>query len=85
MPGCWTARRGSSATPYLYLKANSAQAGNTQHEHDTYYGARSNEFGYANYEILLKGPANLVELPKSDDIPNADQSKYLNVPVEKSE
>jgi hypothetical protein len=24
---------------------------------DTYYAARSNEFGYANYEILAKGPA----------------------------
>jgi len=23
---------------------------------DTYLGARSNEFGYANYEVLLKGP-----------------------------
>ena len=29
---------------------------------DKYYGARSNEFGYANYEILAKGPKNLVKL-----------------------
>jgi hypothetical protein len=30
---------------------------------ETYYGARSNEFGYANYEILANGPENLVTLP----------------------
>jgi hypothetical protein len=64
-------------------KSNFAQAGNTPREQETYYGARSNEFGYANYEILLKGPANLIELPKSADIPNKDQSKYLDVPVRK--
>jgi Protein of unknown function (DUF3604) len=33
---------------------------------DKYYGARSNEFGYANYEILAKGPANLVTLQKGE-------------------
>lgn len=33
---------------------------------DTYYGARSNEFGYANYETLAKGPANLVKLGKGE-------------------
>ncbi len=31
---------------------------------DTYYGARSNEFGYANYQILLKGPMLLNPLGK---------------------
>jgi hypothetical protein len=45
---------------------------------DTYYGARSNEFGYANYEILLKGPANLVELGKGE-YRKKDQSSYLHV------
>ncbi len=33
---------------------------------DKYYGARSNEFGYANYELLTKGPANLVTLKKGE-------------------
>jgi len=33
---------------------------------DKYYGARSNEFGYANYEILAKGPSNLVTLRKGE-------------------
>jgi hypothetical protein len=33
---------------------------------DTYYAARSNEFGYANYEMLAKGPANLVTLSKGE-------------------
>ena len=33
---------------------------------DTYYGARSNEFGYANYQILPKGPPNLVDLKKGE-------------------
>jgi hypothetical protein len=33
---------------------------------DTYYGARSNEFGYADYQILPKGPANLVDLKKGE-------------------
>jgi hypothetical protein len=45
---------------------------------DTYYGARSNEFGYANYEILLKGPANLVKLGKGE-YEKKDQSSYLCV------
>ncbi len=31
---------------------------------DTYYGARSNEFGYANYQIMAKPPNNLITLPK---------------------
>jgi len=33
---------------------------------DTYYAARSNEFGYANYQILPKGPANMVNLGKGE-------------------
>jgi hypothetical protein len=33
---------------------------------EKYYGARSNEFGYANYEILAEGPANLVKLSKGE-------------------
>ena len=33
---------------------------------DKYYGARSNEFGYANYEMLAKGPPNLVTLKKGE-------------------
>jgi hypothetical protein len=33
---------------------------------DTYYGARSNEFGYANYQILAKPPNNLVNLGKGE-------------------
>ncbi len=45
---------------------------------DTYYGARTNEFGYANYEILQKGPANLVKLGKGE-YETKDQSTYLRV------
>ncbi len=33
---------------------------------DTYYGARSNEFGYANYQILPKAPINLLNLNKGE-------------------
>jgi hypothetical protein len=29
---------------------------------DAYYAARSNEFGHANYELMPKGPPNLVKL-----------------------
>jgi hypothetical protein len=45
---------------------------------ETYYGARSNEFGHANYEILLKGPPNLVTLGKGE-YKKKDQSSYLRV------
>jgi hypothetical protein len=31
-----------------------------------HYGARSKEFGYANYQILPKGPVNLVNLKKGE-------------------
>jgi Protein of unknown function (DUF3604) len=44
---------------------------------DTYYGARSNEFGFANYELSEKGPANLVELGKGERR-EKDQSSYLH-------
>jgi hypothetical protein len=33
---------------------------------DKYLAARSNEFGYANYEVLPKGPSNLVKLGKGE-------------------
>jgi len=33
---------------------------------DKYYGARSNEFGYANYEILPKVPVYLNPLKKGE-------------------
>ena len=33
---------------------------------DKYYGARSNEFGYANYEILSKPPVYLNPLKKGE-------------------
>jgi Protein of unknown function (DUF3604) len=70
-----------SSTPLsmAVYKSIAAQGGNTPREQPTYYGARSNEFGYANYEILLKGPANLVGLPKGA-AGEKDQSKYLRVP-----
>jgi len=45
---------------------------------ETFYGARSNEFGYANYEILAKGPANLLKLGKGEHA-EKDQSSYLHV------
>ena len=71
-----------SGTPIsmAVYKSTASQGGNVAREQETYYGARSNEFGYANYEILLKGPADLVELPKSDDIADKEQSKYLHTP-----
>ena len=33
---------------------------------DKVYGARSNEFGYANYEVVAEGPKNLVRLGKGE-------------------
>ncbi|NRG16089.1 DUF3604 domain-containing protein [Rhizobiales bacterium] len=74
-----------SSTPIgmKVYKTAGAQGGNTHKEHATYYGARSNEFGYANYEVLLKGPGNLVDLPKDKmDIPAGEQPKYLHETVE---
>jgi hypothetical protein len=68
-----------SSTPVAMAvyKSTATQGGGAPREHDTYYGARSNEFGYANYEILLKGPADLVNLGKREV--EKDQSKYLHV------
>jgi hypothetical protein len=43
---------------------------------DKIYGARSNEFGYANYEIVAKGPANLVTLGKGE-YQKESQDKFL--------
>ena len=48
---------------------------------DTYYAARSNEFGYANYEIVPKVPELLHPLGKDlmpDPSQAADQAKYLH-------
>jgi Protein of unknown function (DUF3604) len=44
---------------------------------DRYVGARSNEFGYANYEFTATGPANLVDLGERGPSVQ-DQSKYLH-------
>lgn len=44
---------------------------------DQYYGARSNEFGYANYELLAKGPNNLVDLGKGE-YDKESQSSFLH-------
>ena len=43
---------------------------------DTYYGVRSNEFGYANYQIMAKPPVNLVKLGKGE---SENQADYLHV------
>jgi hypothetical protein len=65
-------------------KAKGSQAGNTAKTQATYYGARSNEFGYANYEILLRGPQDLVDLPKADqDIPVDKQPDYLHLDIKR--
>jgi hypothetical protein len=48
---------------------------------NTYYAARSNEFGYANYEIVPKPPELLHPLGKDlmpDPSQAADQAKYLH-------
>ena len=36
---------------------------------DKYFAARSNEFGYANYEMLPKAPVNLLDLGKDVHVP----------------
>jgi len=76
-----------SSTPIglAVYKSTSTQGGQAPRSQDTYFGARSNEFGYANYEILIKAPEDLVELPKSDMIPNDKQAKFLHVPYKKGE
>ena len=71
-----------SSTPITMAvyKSTASQGGDVAREQETYYGARSNEFGFANYELLLKGPDNLVDLPADlEKIPDAEQSKYLHV------
>ncbi|MEZ5572813.1 MAG: DUF3604 domain-containing protein [Halioglobus sp.] len=47
---------------------------------DHYYGARSNEFGYANYELLDKAPAAVSPLPEAqmEKLEKEDQSKFLH-------
>jgi hypothetical protein len=42
---------------------------------NVYYGARSNEFGYANYEMLPKGPANLAK-PNKGESPESPPPGY---------
>jgi hypothetical protein len=46
---------------------------------DKLYGARSNEFGYANYEFAPTGPADLAPLP-AGLTPSKNQSEYLHAP-----
>ena len=36
---------------------------------DRYVAARSNEFGFANYEMLPKAPVNLLDLGKDVHVP----------------
>jgi len=48
---------------------------------DKYFAARSNEFGFANYEILENSPAELITLPKSD-YRQEDQAKFLHSKTE---
>ncbi len=49
---------------------------------DTYYAARSTEFGYVNYEIVPK-PSELLPLIGKDLLPKSSQEKeqarYLHV------
>jgi hypothetical protein len=45
---------------------------------EQYFGARSNEFGYANYEFTTKGPANLVDLGKAAANMPKDQAAELH-------
>lgn len=48
---------------------------------DRYYAARSNEFGFANYEFLAKGPNNLVKLGKGE-YEKDSQDAYLHTTTE---
>ena len=47
---------------------------------DTVFGARSNEFGYANYELLAKGPQMLDPLPKAvaEKLAKKNQADFLH-------
>jgi hypothetical protein len=46
---------------------------------NTYYGARSNEFGYVNYEALAKPPVFINPLSKEQMESNKNQAEYLHV------
>ena len=45
---------------------------------DKYIGARSNEFGYANYEYTVQGPADLFDLGKAAANIPKDQASELH-------
>lgn len=47
---------------------------------DTYYGARSNEFGYANYELLAKPPEMIDPLPQAvvDKAAGKNEADFLH-------
>ncbi len=45
---------------------------------DRYVGARSNEFGYANYEFTEAGPANMIEPGKGTANTSKDQAAELH-------
>jgi len=45
----------------------------------TYYAARSNEFGYANYELQDKPPTFFNPLTKEQMENTKNQSEYLHV------
>ena len=46
----------------------------------TYYAARSNEFGYANYESIAKPPLFFNPLPKEIMESTKNQADYLHAP-----
>jgi hypothetical protein len=46
---------------------------------DSYYAARSNEFGYANYELQDKPPLFFSPLSKEQMESKKDQADYLHV------
>ncbi|HKQ48921.1 MAG TPA: DUF3604 domain-containing protein [Phycisphaerae bacterium] len=48
---------------------------------DQYFAARNNEFGYANYEILAKGPSNLVKLNKGE-YDKRSQDAFLHTDID---
>jgi hypothetical protein len=48
---------------------------------DTYYAARSNEFGYANYQILPKAPVFLNPLGKGEEAGGEEDSHPSSAPA----
>jgi hypothetical protein len=48
-----------------------------------YYAARSNEFGYANYEVLDKPPLYFNPLSKELMESKKDQAEYLHASEQK--